>query len=349
MVVNIEPTVAASTPTPVEMHHVVVIIAVKDVSMSTTAMRHGPIHINRIDNQLHICFVSIALTVKVIHLVGVKKVLGHCLAQFSSGRTAAGRTVVHIHRNACMVNQLGHSLDFHLRRTRRDGDGHVVPIVGSLTEVDRQRTVFWMVFRRVGVTTLAVQRMVPVFHYLGGSGGHTASVAMSPRTTFILWAEVVVRIVLVPFGLHEVVGFPPTVARDETTAFLKHGPVSGDFGLAMSSLGFRHDTQSGSLQIIGQGRSHVVRVESALVGIADKGAHCIVGGHNDKARRAHIEHVVAGLSPIGIRRAYQTQVGTLAGELKIGHHERLSQPLCCFSTDRPRQHVNRNSQSHQGK
>ena len=227
MVVDVKPAIATATPTPVEMNHVVVVVAVKHVGMATATMHHRPVLVDGLNDQLHIILMGIVFTIQVVHLVGIEEEGRHPLAQSARDSTAAGGTVVHVNAHTHMVNQLGHGLNLFQRRTGRDGIGHIGPIVGGLAKIGRQRAIFGMVFRCVGVAALSLHGMVPVLHQLGGSSSHAACIAMATRTAFTLGAEVVVWIILVPSSGAKELVFPTAMARHEATCFLKYRPVSG--------------------------------------------------------------------------------------------------------------------------
>ena len=95
----------------------------------------------------------------------------------------------------------------------------------------------------------------------------------------------------------------------------------------------RHYALAYAFKVIGQGRSHVVDVEVALIGIADDGAIAVVGSKDDEASLADIEDVVTGLSSVGKCRMHQGQVGALTCDGEIGRHKRLRQVSCCFLID----------------
>ena len=115
MVIDVEPAIAATAPAPIKVHHVAVVIPIKHIGMATTAMHHGPIHVNGIDDQLHIGLMGVILTIKVGHGGSIIEELWHPIAQPSSDSAAAGGTIVHINANACMVHQQGDSFNFLLR------------------------------------------------------------------------------------------------------------------------------------------------------------------------------------------------------------------------------------------
>ena len=325
VVVDVEPSVAASAPAPVEVYHVVVVIAIKHVGMSTATMHHRPIHIDGIDNELHVILMGVILAIEVVHTVGVEEIGRHSLAQLARDRTAAGGTIVHVDRNARMINQLGNSLNLFDGRVGRDGIGHVFPVVSRLAEVDSQRTVFGMVFGDVGMATPPLNRVVPVLHQLGGSRCHAARIAMSARPACTFGAKIVVRIILVPSGRAEVFVLSPTVARHHAARFLQHRPVNRHFISLCAFLSLVHDELTFCLKEIDQSRCHIIGDKNALLGVADDGTHTVVAGHDDESRLAYVEDIIASLSPFGKRDFNQLQVSALAGELEVGRHKALRQ------------------------
>ena len=333
MVVNIEPAIAATAPAPVEVHHIVVVVSVEHVCVTAATVYHRPAHVDSIDNQLHIALMGVILAIKVLHPVGVEEIGGHPFAKTTRDGATARGTIVHVDRNAHVIDELGHRLDLHLGRVSRDRVGHVFPVVGRLTEIDRQRAIFRMVLGRVSVAPLSVQRMVPVFHQLGGGSGHTACIAMASRAAFAFRAEVVVRIVLVPCGLHEVLVFPAAVTRHEPSRPFEHSPVGGHRRLGRSSLRRRHHALSYHFQVVGQSGSHVVGVEDALFRIADDGSIVVVTCDNDKTHLTYIEDVIAGLSPVGKSGIDQRQVAALAYRIKIGSHKGPTKALCSLTAN----------------
>ena len=74
MIVNIEPTIAAAAPTPVEMNLVVIVVAVKNVGVAASTMHHWPAHIDGLNEELHVAFVRMVLTTDVDHLVGIVEI-----------------------------------------------------------------------------------------------------------------------------------------------------------------------------------------------------------------------------------------------------------------------------------
>ena len=120
MVINIEPAVAAATPAPVEVNHVFVVVTVQNVGVTSTAVHHRPIHINGIDDQLHILFMSVILTIQVGHVVGIEEIGGHRLTEPTCNGATARRTVVHIHADTGMIDQLRHGFNLLLWRVLVD-------------------------------------------------------------------------------------------------------------------------------------------------------------------------------------------------------------------------------------
>ena len=169
------------------------------------------------------------------------------------------------------------------------------------------------------MTALALQGMVPITHLLGGSRSHTTGIAVATRTTGAFRAKIVVRIVLVPFGLNEVFVFAASVARHHTTRLFQHGPI-GRHGRLDRGLSGHHHAVANAFKIIGQSGSHIVDVEVALVGITDDGTIVVVGSHDDKTCISHIEDVIAGFSPLGELSFHKMQVGFV---LEFGCHKRL--------------------------
>ena len=209
-------------------------------------------------------------------MVSIEEIGRHGLTKLTRDGTTARWTVVHIHTNTHMVNQLSHSLNLLNRRVGRDGIGHIFPVVGRFAEIDGQGTVFRMVFRIVSMASLSLQRMVPILHQLGSSCCHATCIAVSARTAFALRAEIVVGIVLVPCGLHEVNVFPTAMTRNKTAALLQHGPICGHGKRSRHLRGSFHYPSADDFQIICQSGSHIIGIESALIGIADNGTIVVV-------------------------------------------------------------------------
>ena len=178
-----------------------------------------------------------------------------------------------------------------------------------------------MVFRIVGIAALPLERMIPISHQLSGSGSHTTSIAMAARTTFTLGAEIVVRIVLIPFGLDDILIFPSATTRHHSARLLQHFPVGCHRGFNRRRLsGIRHSLTN-AFKIVGQSRCYVVNVKDALVGITDDGAIMVVGSHDDEPSVAYVEDIITRLFPFGKRSIHQVQFRVLSSRFKFGHHK----------------------------
>ena len=211
-----------------------------------------------------------------------------------------------------MVDQQGHGLNLLDGRAGRDGVGHIGPVVGGLAKVSRQRAVFRMILGIVGMAPLPLYRMAPIAHQLGGGSSHTTRIAVSARTASAFWTKVVVGIVLVPFGLHEVLVFPTPMTRHHATCLFQHRPIGGDSRLSGRSRGSLHHPLTNAFEIVNQGGCHVVRVKDAFFGIADDGTVVVVARDDDEPRIAYVEHIIAGFTPIGEGGIHQVKVRALA-------------------------------------
>ena len=101
----------------------------------------------------------------------------------------------------------------------------MLPVVSSLAKVDGQWAVLGMVLGIVGMASLPMQRMVPIAHQLGGSRSHAAGIAVAAWAACTFRTKVIVRIVLVPFGLDEIFVFTAAMARHHMACLFQHSPV----------------------------------------------------------------------------------------------------------------------------
>ena len=88
------------------------------------------------------------------------------------GGAAIDGRVAHIHTNAAMIHQCGHSMLLLCRRGRGQAVGHIGPIVVGVGKVGRLNAIARIV--AIGMAALAESRIVPILHHLCHGGGHTA-------------------------------------------------------------------------------------------------------------------------------------------------------------------------------
>jgi len=77
--------------------------------------------------------------------------------------------VLHLEGHTDMMHKGGHSVDLGGGAGTGEGVGHIVPIVGGGAEISASGGIG---AGRVGVRTVTSSGVVPVFHDLGGGGGH---------------------------------------------------------------------------------------------------------------------------------------------------------------------------------
>ena len=171
---------------------------------------------------------TIILSIEISHLVGIKEISRHAFAQSTCNGTATSWTIVHVNTDTCMINQLCDSLNLFLRRISSNSKRHILPIIGGSTEIDSQWTIFWMVFRNIGVASLTMGRMIPITHQLTSRCCHATSIAMASRTIGSCRTEIIIRIVLIPLCLNKILIFSTSMTRDQSASFLKHRPIGSN-------------------------------------------------------------------------------------------------------------------------
>ena len=182
--------VKVSTPAPVDMEVAAVVIAVKHKAVSTrlvAALVEQRTALVKLGAQaLAVIVVAVVVTAHHGHIGAVLEILHQRMlrrrthrAAVHVVRTAGFRTVGHLVGNADVVHQGGHGVDLCRRACRRQGVGHLRPLVGRGAEVGRKVVV--SVLRAVHVTAAAVGvaavargGVVVVLHHLRRGRGHTA-------------------------------------------------------------------------------------------------------------------------------------------------------------------------------
>ena len=137
--------------------------------------------------------------------------------------------------------------------------------------------------------------MVPILHHLRHGCSHTTCISFSTGTARGRRTEPVVRLTLVPTGLHQKAGFFAAVAGGQSSAFLEHLPFYGDFcvldGFTCLAATFRD-----GVEVIGQLGRHVLGFKDALVGVANDGTIAVIGGEDDEAGVPEVEDIERGFA-----------------------------------------------------
>ena len=154
-----------------------------------TGIIERPTHIERFLQHRSPVIVGVAVSASQHGLVGVAEILIDSRRDILRESAATIDGIVHVNSNTAVIHQQGNSLNLLLRRVVADLIGHVVPVVGGLTEIGSQRAEARVV---VGVATRAFQGMVPILHHLAHGSGNAASIDTATRATRGLRAEVVV-------------------------------------------------------------------------------------------------------------------------------------------------------------
>ena len=148
-VFNQEVVVVGATPTPVEVEHVIVVIAVADKGMAilstgrVTGVQNRPSHIERFLQEVHPCRHGGRL-INDISGAGIAEIVGN------GGRNPVGvttttfldiTTVVHVDGDTAMEANLCNSIAFSGTVAVGIGIQHIIPVVGGIAEVGGNHTI----------------------------------------------------------------------------------------------------------------------------------------------------------------------------------------------------------------
>ena len=196
------------------------------------------------------------------------------------------RAVLHLYRHPYMIHQLRHSVDLSITARIGEAVGHAAPSVCGGAVVGAEGAV-----GRVDVRMGAPARggIVPVLHYLRGGGGHTAHHRMVEEGA-VVRTETVVQLTLPPLGGNQR-SHSGSQLRSWGDAIEKAGPPAanrvGLRGAARHPKGGRFLPAVAYLRLIilqppPHIRRHILGLERATGGIAQDGAHAVVGGDDYK-------------------------------------------------------------------
>ncbi len=279
-------SVIVAAPAKVEVEEGVCRVAVahKAVSARTAlpAIHHGAAGVE-VGHQ-HLLPSPVAVVHHVVAVDGgaVFEVVSQCrLGRGSSradgGSAAARGAVVHLHRHAAVIEQRGHGGLLGGGACRREGGGHIGPVVGGAGKVGRQLPIIG----GVAVAARARGRMIPILHHLPHGGGHAAGDAVVALIA-VVGAELVVVGALIPSGCQQSVhhhGVLAPVAADGQAAPLG-GDILGRDIARCTSLAYLLFV---AVQPLHHLRRDAFDRKGAAVRIAEDGTSRVVARHYHKA------------------------------------------------------------------
>ena len=194
------------------------------------------------------------------------------------------------------------------------GSLHSVPVIRRTAKIRRERLTPAVDLAHIGVRPHADSRPLVVVHHLGHCRRHTSS-----RTTFSCVVNIHRAQIVIWFAL-----IPCQVAKQRSDL---SGRCRTNLACATTccTLGQSLDLSFIFTQPPFHVGWHIVKVESAAVGIAKHIARPFIRSHDDIAvRRATVEHIVAVASVRPLRRVRQAQFHP---GLRGAHHPAGNSPL----------------------
>ena len=213
------PAVAAPAPTEVEVEHVVVIVAVAHESMATaivaSAIIHRPSHIELLAYH-GLPLLQLEVIASELHNgIAIVKIGIHHARNGARTATATIGAVAHVDGHATMETKRTSGQLLGLSRIAVQHIGHVVPIVGRVSEVGANLTIVFMI---ITVAADTLSRIGPKAHQLRHGRSQTTYNGMTSRTCGVFGTAIVVWIVLVPFGLTKITCTPTAIARNKLSS-----------------------------------------------------------------------------------------------------------------------------------